>query len=122
MDITKIIIFICIAIPTQTTALIAQSSSSEIRCNGHLRIAHEDEDRNVNFITLEGPRTAYRNIRRGFPAIRNNIINYIDTFGECCWEIYSNRAFRGDKHVIYPSGDLVYADFQPVSIKKVDCA
>ena len=122
MDKSRLIVIICCIIPSQTMGLISRSSSSETKCSGQLRIAYEDADMNINYITLEGPRSLYPNIRRGFPLIRSSIITQFDIYGDCCWEIYPTRKFRGDKHVIYPSGDIVYSDFQPVSIKKVDCS
>ena len=122
MEISFTIVLICIIFPTQSLGLISRGSSSEIICNGSIRIAHEDADANINHITLEGTRALYPNIRRGFPSIRSNVISQIDIFGECCWEIYPRRKFAGEKHVIYPTGDVIYTEFQPVSIKKVDCA
>ena len=122
MAITRLIAIIFFLTPTKSLGLISRSSSSETNCNGQLLIAHEDMIGNIHYITLEGPRSQYPNIRRGYPAIRTNVVSHFDIFGDCCWEIYPNRRFRGDKHVIYPSGDVLYTDFQPISIKKVDCA
>ena len=122
MDIVRLISIIFFLTSTKTLGLISRSSSSETNCNGQLLIAYEDMIGNINYVTLEGPRSQYPNIRKGYPVIRANIVSHFDIFGDCCWEIFPTRRFRGDKHVIYPSGDLLYTDFQPMSIKKVDCA
>ena len=122
MDIVRLIAIIFLFTPNKTLGLISRSSSSEINCNGQLLIAHEDMIGNIHYITLDGPKSQYPNIRKGYPAIRSNAVSHFDIFGDCCWEIYPIRRFRGDKHVIYPSGDVLYTDFQPMSIRKVDCA
>ena len=122
MDIVRLISIIFFLTSAKTLGLISRSSSSETNCNGQLLIAYEDMIGNINYVTLEGPRSQYPNIRKGYPVIRANIVSHFDIFGDCCWEIFPTRRFRGDKHVIYPSGDVLYTDFQPMSIKKVDCA
>ena len=122
MDIVRLISIIFFLTSTKTLGLISRSSSSETNCNGQLLIAYEDMIGNINYVTLEGPRSQYPNIRKGYPVIRANIVSHFDIFGDCCWEIFPTRRFRGDKHVIYPSGDVLYTDFQPISIRKVDCA
>ena len=122
MDIVRLISIIFFLTSAKTLGLISRSSSSETNCKGQLLIAYEDMIGNINYVTLEGPRSQYPNIRKGYPVIRANIVSHFDIFGDCCWEIFPTRRFRGDKHVIYPSGDVLYTDFQPMSIKKVDCA
>ena len=90
-------------------------------CMGSLNIAHEDELRNLNYLTLEGFRTSYPNLRRGFPVIRRNVISHLEVLGSCCWELYPERMFKGEKQFVFPGGSKIFPDFQPVSIKKMEC-
>ena len=102
-------------------ALVSNSIDSESHCMGSLTIAHEDDFRNVNYLNLEGHRTDYPNLKRGFPIVRRNAISHIEIIGNCCWELYEGRKYRGQKQILSPGGNLIYPDFQPVSIKKMEC-
>ena len=86
-----------------------------------MTIAHEDEQRNIQYLSLNGHRTHFSNIKRGFHILRRNTISYVKVFGNCCWELYPHRKFRGEKQIASPGGDIMYPDFQPISIKKLDC-
>ena len=120
MGILKKILSFCLVLPI-ASALVNYGSRAESQCIGTFIIAHEDDLNNINFLGIEGPRRAYPNIGRGFPAIRTHTITYIEVQGNCCWEIYPSPMFRGEKQVIFPGGDATYPDFQPVSVKKVEC-
>jgi hypothetical protein len=87
-----------------------------------LVISYEDEDANIDILTLEGQGNDYPNIRRGFPVMRSNSVSHIETFGNCCWKIYPERRFEGDGQIIFPGSGTIYVDFQPISIKKLECA
>ena len=97
------------------------SVDSEAQCRGSMTIAHEDESQNVNYISLEGHRKRYPDIRRGFPIIRTRTISHIELSGNCCWELYSHHRIRGHKQTLFPGEDLVYPDFQPISLKRLEC-
>ena len=97
------------------------SIGSESHCTGSLTIAHEDESQNVGYLNLEGRRTHYPNIRRGFPIIRSRTISHVELSGNCCWELYSHHKFRGHKQTVFPGEDLTYPDFQPISLRKLEC-
>ena len=97
------------------------SHEAESRCVSSLTIAHRDDEWNVQILRLRGYRDAYRNIKRGFPIMKTNIVFYIEVLGNCCWEIYAKRKFRGDKQTIFPGESQVLPDFQPVSIKRLEC-
>ena len=103
------------------SAMVLNSISSGSSCIGSLKIAHEDELRNVGYIRLEGNRSSYPNIKRGYPIIRRNTISNVEIFGNCCWELYLDRKFKGEKQHISPGGSEIYPDFQPLSIKRLEC-
>ena len=103
------------------SAFVTSSKNSESQCIGSLTIAHEDVLRNVKYISLKGHRKIYPNVRKGHPALRRNIISHVEVIGNCCWELYPKRKFRGKKQSIFPTGDLTFPDFQPVSIRKGEC-
>ena len=102
-------------------SLFLETLNSESECTGSLTIAHEDDRRNIHYLSLVGHRTQYPNIKRGFRILRRNIISHLEVFGNCCWELYPDRKFRGKKQIISPGGDIIYPDFPPTSIKKVHC-
>ena len=102
-------------------ASITSSRMSESRCIGSLTIGHEDEDRAVKYINLHGVRTHYPNLRRGFPIIRRHIISSVEVVGNCCWELYPDRMFKGSRQSIFPGGGWIHPNFQVVSIKKMEC-
>ena len=103
------------------SASMTSAITGDSNCMGSLNIAHEDELRNLNYITLDGFRTGYPNLRRGFPVIRRNVISHLEVFGSCCWELYPERMFKGEKQFVFPGGSRIFPDFQPVSIKKKKC-
>ena len=103
------------------SASITSSRMSESQCIGSLTIGHEDEDRTVKYIHLHGVRTHYPNLRRGFPIFRRHIISHVEVVGNCCWELYPGRMFKGSRKSIFPGGDWIHPNFQVVSIKKMEC-
>ena len=103
------------------SASITSSRMSQSQCVGSLTIGHEDEDRTVKYINLHGVRTHYPNLRRGFPIIRRHIISHVEVVGNCCWELYPERMFRGSRQSIFPGGGWIHPNFQVVSIKKMEC-
>ena len=87
-----------------------------------MTIAHVDERQNINYIYLNGQKTHYPNIRRGFEILRRRDISHVELSGDCCWELYSEHHFGGHKQTILPEEDgRIYLDFQPVSLKKLEC-
>jgi hypothetical protein len=108
-------------IDASPTSRPTNAIGSEEHCIGALNIAHEDDLRNINYLSLEGHRTKYPNIKRGFPIIRRNTISHVEIYGNCCWEFYPDRKFRGEKQTIFPGSNLIYPDFQPNSIMKLEC-
>ena len=103
------------------SATITSSRMSESHCIGSLTIGHEYEDRNVKYINLQGVRTQYPNLRRGFPIVRTQIISHVEVVGNCCWEPYPDRMFKGSRQSIFPGGGWIHPNFQVVSIKKMEC-
>ena len=101
--------------------MVAYGIDSESRCSGSLVIGHEDNYGNMDFLRLEGIRNGYQNIKRGFPHIRQNTISTIEVYGDCCWKIYSGRRFEGEYRILYPGEEVISTDFQPGSIRKIEC-
>ena len=101
---------------------ITNSIDSESRCRGSLTIAHVDENQNIKYINLEGRKTRYPNIRRGFEILRDTEILHVQLSGDCCWELYSRRHFTGHKRKILPGEEgMITLDFQPISLKRMEC-
>ena len=103
------------------SAFVTSSKNSESQCIGSLTIGREDEDRTVKYINLHGVRTHYPNLRRGFPIIRRHIISHVEVVGNCCWELYPDRMFKGSRQSISPGGGWIHPNFQLVSIRKMEC-
>ena len=122
MEYPKMIILTFLIVLPISSALVTYSINSDHTCIGSLVISYEDEEANIDILTLEGPRNAYSNLRRGFPVMRSHSISHIETFGNCCWKIYPERQFEGEAQIIFPGSGTIYVDFQPVSIKKLECA
>ena len=103
------------------TAMVTNTFEAKSNCDGFLLLAYEDQQKNIDVLSLEGHRSSYPNIRRGFPEIKENTVAYIEVFGDCCWAIFAEREFGGEKQLFYPGGGEVYIDFQPISMKKIEC-
>ena len=88
-------------------------------CSGSISIGYEDDKGNVSTVTLDGVRRNYPNIRIGYPVIRDGIVSYMEVLGNCCWKIFSKRKFDGETQIIYPTEDIFYVSFQPVSLKRI---
>ena len=116
----NILFFFCFVL-SNVSPKFTYGKASRSQCFGSLLITYEDDQNIFQDITLRDYRIAYPNIKVGFPSVRYSFIASLETFGDCCWKIYSKRKFKGEMQVIYPTEDLFYADFQPISIKKVNC-
>ena len=91
-----------------------------LKCVGSLNIAHIDGYDYEKDFDLDGYRNDYLNIKRGFPILRRNYIVRLETFGDCCWELYPEVKFQGKKKIMLPGG-FINPDFQPMSVKRVEC-
>ena len=100
--------------------LTTQMPNSE--CVGALFITHSNIDSLSNYKRARlYDKKEYPNLRRGFNIFKQNIIIHLESEGNCCWELYSRKRFRGtDKQDIIP-GISFYPDFQPRSIRKKNC-
>ena len=117
-------LYVCIVLQLiypSAFGMVAYGIDSESRCSGSLVIGHEDNYGNMDFLRLEGIRNGYQNIKRGFPHIRQNTISTIEVYGDCCWKIYSGRRFEGEYRILYPGEEVISTDFQPGSIRKIEC-
>ena len=110
-----------VALVPLTAALVSNSFHSESHCIGSLLIGHEDDVGNIHYLSVEGYRTSYPNLMRGYPVLRRNTISTIEIVGNCCWKIYPDRNLRGEEHVIFPGENILYTDFQPLSVRKLEC-
>ena len=96
--------------------------NSKSLCRGSLNITHVDENQNINYINLEGRKTRYPNIRRGYEILRETEILHVQLSGDCCWELYSRHHFTGHKRTILPGEEgRITLDFQPISLKRMEC-
>lgn len=96
------------------------TNREETQCLGFITISHIDDYDYEKSLELGGYRNGYLNLKRGFPILRRNYVVRLETFGDCCWEIYSERKFSGDKQVLWPGG-FTNPDFQPASIRRMEC-
>ena len=121
----QIVLGICIIllIPSSlASALVAKGvSSSDLYCHGTLTIAYEDADGNLDSLTLEGNRLGYPDLKRGHPVMRKHTISYVEVSGDCCWGLYPQILFRGEDEIAFPGEGILYTNFQPLSIKKMEC-
>lgn len=95
--------------------------SGQSNCVGSLTITHRDDQLNFRHLNLGGYRNSYLNIQRGFPSMKRNIVIHFEVIGNCCWELYAKRRFKGGKQVVYPGGNPIFPDFKPVSLKRLEC-
>ena len=58
-----------------TAALVSNSFNSESHCIGSLIIGHEDDVGNIHYLSVEGYRSSYPNLMRGYPVLRRNTIS-----------------------------------------------
>ena len=91
------------------------------RCIGTLKIVHEDTEGQWDNFDLDGYKSYYPNIKRGFQYLRTNHIVQLEVFGDCCWNIYSKPRKNGERQILLPEGNVVYPDFQPVSVHRLEC-
>ena len=100
--------------------LTRQRPNSE--CVGALFITHSNINSLSNYKTARlYDKKEYPNLRRGFKIFKQNVIIHLESEGNCCWELYNRKRFRGtDKQDITP-GISFYPDFQPRSIRKRNC-
>ena len=103
------------------SAMISKSSISGNYCIGTLTIVHTQERGNIEYVTLKNKRSHYPNIQRGFPIMRRRAVSYMETTGDCCWEFYTKRRFKGARQLLFPGEDTFRPDFKPASIKKLKC-
>ena len=94
-----------------------------VSCIGSLKIVHANKRDLGNFQTLllggnggRGKDGAYKNIKR---VIKRNIVIQMETLGNCCWEIYAKRTFKGRKQHIYLGES--FPEIKPVLAKKLLC-
>ena len=120
MDYLKRMLCIIVVLPI-SSAFVTYATDNDLSCIGSMDISYEDEEGNIDILTLQGQRTSYPNLRRGFPVMRLNSISHINVGGNCCWKIYPERLFDGEPQFIFPGSGTVYVDFQPISIKKLEC-
>ena len=95
---------------------ITNGATPKSHCSGIISIAYEDYEGEMAIITLESKRSKYPNLRKGFPEIKDKFVSYIEILGDCCWKIYSTRKFKGEMKIVYPTEDILYFDYQPVSV------
>ena len=99
----------------------ANAIDSKSLCKGSLTIAHVDENQNIDYINLEGHKSRYPNIRRGYQILRETEILHVQLSGDCCWELYSRHHFTGHKRKILPGEEgMITLDFQPISLKRME--
>ena len=101
-----------------TKTAVSKSSNA---CMGSLTIGHEDDQGNLEYVTLRNQRSRYPNILRGYPMMRRSGNCYMETTGNCCWQLYKKRNFTGESQILFPGEPTFYPDFKPASIKKIEC-
>ena len=67
--------------------------------------------------TNELSRSFYRNIR--LPSERQVVL--LNNMGNCCWNLYSRKNFRGGVRLHLSVGNSKVPDFTLKSVKKVEC-
>ena len=67
-------------------------------------------------IRLTGLR--YANLRKGL--LRNRNLIYMESNGNCCWQVFDRKRFRGRRENI-PLGFEGLPEREPKSIRRVEC-
>ena len=101
--------------------MFTYTAVSENTCMGSLTIGHVHDRGKLESVTLQNKRSRYPNIQRGFPIMRRRESFYMETTGNCCWEFYMKRNFKGESQILFPGEDTFFPDFKPASIKKSEC-
>ena len=102
-------------------SLVSTTLGAKSHCIGSLTIEHEDDEGSFGRIPLRGNRDQYPNLKRGFQILKRNSVSILTVLGNCCWEIYENPKFRGQKEIITPEGGDFSPSFQPISIQRTEC-
>ena len=91
----------------------------EPKCS--LEMIHGPEIKTLYSLRLKsfsGSKKKYRMLR-DLEEQKRTVV-HMSAHGSCCWDIYSQRNLRGDRHRVAP-GDFVYPNHQPRSIQRVIC-
>ena len=101
------------------SALVAKGVGADLHCQGSLTIAYEDSDGNID--TLQLVSHGSKDLKRRHPVMKKNTISYVEVSGDCCWGLYPSILFRGEGQIAFPGEGILYADFQPFSIRRMEC-
>ena len=91
-------------------------------CTGSLILNHSSQELLGNYHRLYlSEKDEYKNIRRKFPILKNNIIVGMNVVGTCCWEVFPTRKHKGDtSEVLFPDTNYL-PKFQIISARKTIC-
>ena len=88
------------------------------QCEGSLTLIHlhNSDLSDMKRIRLSGFK--YSNLRKGL--LRNRNLIYMESNGNCCWQVFNRKRFRGRRENI-PLGFEGLPEHEPKSIKRVEC-
>ena len=91
---------------------------NESQCLGSLTLIHlqKSDLSDMKRIRLTGLR--YANLRKGL--LRNRNLIYMESNGNCCWQVFDRKRFRGRRENI-PLGFEGLPEHEPKSIRRVEC-
>ena len=69
--------------------------------------------------SFSGSRKKYKMLR--YLEEQRRTVVHMSAHGSCCWDIYSQRNLRGERHRVVPGDDFVDPNHQPRSIQRVIC-
>ena len=98
-----------------------QNAHKKENCEGALKLYHTSKIFQNNFkeITKLEKYSKYPDVQRGL--LKNQIILRIESVGNCCWNVFEKRIFRGRKVKIEKGFNDSFNNFPPGSFEKVDC-
>ena len=106
----------------QTTRKGFINSPEDDKCTGSLILKHSNSESLGDYRKIcLSEKDEYLNIRKKFPVLKENVIHGLNADGDCCWELFARRKFRGKKvQKIWP-GELYLPEFQVISAKRKIC-
>ena len=92
------------------------------KCTGSLILKHSNSESLGDYRNIRlSEKDEYINIRKKFPVLKENVIHGLQADGDCCWELFARKKYRGKKvQTIWP-GELYLPEFQVISAKRKIC-
>ena len=88
-------------------------------CSGKMTLIHTKSSKSEDVKTVRLSGKEYPNLPRGILRNQRKLI-HAQNVGDCCWEFYSKKRFRGEVQKVNLGFDSL-PQFPPKSLKKIEC-